>query len=145
MQRLFSLLLLGSIIFSFHSCSGDEDEITGTYEITSFATTQCDDPSENFTFDFSSNGGCDDLFGVEVCGQGTITLSEDDTFTMSITISVDGDSDTLTSVGTYSIDGNQITTCEDNICETATFESGSGMIRMSLPDGSCIISITGKK
>ena len=144
--RINFIALVSCVLLMSSSCSdNEEDGIAGTYRITSLETTMCDNPLENFVFDFSSSDGCAVQLGVEICGTGTLTFTESNTYTISLTVTSDGDSDTLTSSGTYEIEGNTITTCEDGECESANFESGSGRIAMSYPDDSCIVTIRGEK
>lgn len=135
--------LLG--LFNFTSCSEDGDDITGVYKIVSFATSECENPLENFTFDFSGSDGCDIVLGIEICGEGTLTLNEDNTYSLMLTLRFDDDSDTLSASGEYTSDGNTITICDNGTCESATYDSGSGRIALSYADDSCTVTITGQK
>lgn len=141
---LFGLMALGLF---FSSCGSDDESVDGTYKMLSFTTTNCADPDENISFDFSANDGCVTIAGVEVCGQGTLTLNTDNTFSYSFTLSGAGLSETSNGSGTYSVDGNQITICDGDECSTSTFSLGSNMITISLSeaDDPCVITIRGEK
>lgn len=140
---LFSLIF--SFLMTFSACSEDDTDITGVYKIQSFGTSECDDPLNNFTLDLSGSDGCDSVLGIEVCGEGTLTLNADNTYALTLSLSFDGDSDTLTEVGEYSIEGNTITICEDGNCETSSFDASSGRISISFDDGTCLLTITAQK
>ena len=145
-KYLFLLSLVISLIA--FSCGGDDEDetIAGTYKITGFSSANCDDPELNFSFDFTD--GCDMLLGQEVCGDGTISLTEGGTFSVSVTVTALGFSETTTASGSYTVDGNTITICEDGgDCETATFNLGSGKITLMIPDpeDNCVITVSGEK
>ncbi len=133
------------------ACGGDDEDesIAGTYTITFFSSTGCMDPVDNITFDFSTNDGCTTLLGVEVCGDGTMTLTEGGTFTISLTVSGGGQSFNTSATGNYTVDGNTITVCEDDgsSCETATFSLGSGELTITVPDpdDTCVYTFRGEK
>ncbi len=145
-SKLFYLLFLFSLSLVF-SCGSDDDSIEGTYKIISFMTAGCDDPEENFNFDFSANDGCSTVLGQEVCGDGTMTLSASGTFVFEITVTVIGQSFTQSGNGSYTIDGNTITICDGSECETTTFTLGSGVITLKFTDSddSCTLTIRGEK
>ena len=144
-EKLFLSIFLVLFLWLISSCSSEDGDVVGTYQIVSLATTNCDDPFENFSFNFESKDGCDSQLGLEICGDGHLTLTADETFTFSLTLTVDGDSSTMTSSGTYSVNGNTITTCDGAICEDGNFDLGSGRIALSYTDDSCIVTISGKK
>ena len=144
--RILYMFLLCTL-FSFFSCSSDDDDITGTYKITSFSSVGCSDPIDNFSFDFSANDGCTMFLGEEVCGDGTLTLSADNSFSFTLTVTAAGQSFTQNGSGSYSIDGNTITICDGGVCETSTFTLGSGQITIKFSEESdpCVLTMSGEK
>lgn len=145
MNRLnvFYLLMVLSSIVLF-SCGSDDDDPTGTYKITSYGTANCDDPSENITLDISSDDGCTMLSGVEFCGTGSITIREDETFSLSVSITSDGVSFSTSGNGSYSLNGNTITVCDDDDCFDGNINGNRLTLSVPSEDG-CILTITGEK
>lgn len=146
-QLKLPFLAIFSAFFLLLSCGDDDDSIAGTYRLTSFSTTNCDDPEENINFDFSADDGCTSLLGVSVCGDGTITLTESGGFSFTLNITTLGQTFSETGSGTYTIDGNMITICDGTECQSSTFTLGSGRITLSYSeeDDSCIVTMVGKK
>ena len=143
-----SLLAWALLSLLFTSCGDDDgDSIAGTYRLVTFTQTNCDDPQENFSLDLSADDGCTTLLGEEICGDGTMTLSENGGFSFSLTLSAAGQSFSSSGSGTYTVDGNEITICDGDDCETSTFALGSDRITISVSeeDDPCIISLTGER
>ena len=145
-QQIRFILYFFALVFIF-SCGSDDDELAGTYRITSFTSSNCADPIENFDFDFSADDGCTTLLGEEVCGDGTLTLGEDGSFRYDLTVTAVGQSFGYSGSGSYTVDGNTITICDADECETSTFTLGSGTItiRFSEADDPCILTLRGEK
>ena len=145
MKMFFRTMLLALIGCAIGSCSGEDGEITGTYNLTKISSANCDDPLENLTFDFASDGGCTDFGGIEICGQGTITINEDMTFVVSLTLTTDGDSISETINGSYTDNGDSITICDGGECGTGTFSGDRIMLTFPDKDTGCDLSYQGKK
>ncbi len=146
MKKFFSAALLGSI-FLLASCGDDSGEISGTYEIISISSSQCDDTDLNFSYNLE-NDNCIMESGFEICVDGTFTLASNGSFTGSFTVMALGFSETDTFTGTYTVDGNNITICDDTgDCETGTVNSSGDRITLRFPEDEdgCIVTITGKK
>ena len=144
-HKLFLGVAFSAFIFFCSCTSNDDGDITGTYTILSVGVDQCDEPLVNMTFDFSSNGGCSTQSGIEICGSGRLIMSPDNTYNLSLTVSVNGDSETMTIQGTYMLEGNMITICEGGDCDTANYLFEDGKITLRFPDGSCTLIVTGQK
>ena len=144
-------LLLLSIILSavlMVSCGDDDgDTIAGTYRLTAFSQSNCADPLENYNLDLSADDGCTTLLGEEICGDGTLTLTESGGFSYNLTLTALGQSFTSSGNGSYTVDGNQITICDGEDCETSSFALGSGQITISFSESGdpCVLSLTGEK
>ena len=109
-SNLFASLLL-SMGFLLSSCGDDDDDndspIVGEWRSSVFSIRDCEDGSGDI-LDFSC-GGC-----------FTNDYGNDGSFSSRVLIPGSLDS---TQVGTYTITGNMITTCDENgeNCETSTF------------------------
>lgn len=141
------ILLFVATIMTTFSCSESNDGIVGVYRLLSFGSTECEDPDENISFDFSANDGCQDFFGTEVCGSGSFSFTEAGFFILDITLSSDGDSFSDTITGQYTLDGQDLTVCVNDECKTSNFSLRSGKMTFIFPnpDASCVVSVSGEK
>jgi hypothetical protein len=145
MQKLLLLFLFG-MAFSMSSCSSDDEDIAGTYKIIEFSTSGCDDPEENVSFKLD-NDGCVTQDGIEVCINGTFTFGANNTFMTSFTFSALGFNETTTASGTYAQEGNTITICDDDGCESSSATISGGKLTITVPDAesNCTYRLVGQK
>lgn len=125
------------------SCGDDEptfaDELVGTWNLLSITATGCDDPSDNLDFDFGTSG-CTTFMGAEICTNGTYTFTSGGTYRTGGSISsgsqilVD-----LSAGGTYTVDGNSVTICDDadSDCGTATVTIANDRMTVVTTDDGC--------
>lgn len=143
MQKVISSLVITIILVLFSSCSGDE-EIYGVYSLVSVSSISCDDPLENLFLDLSNNGGCSTISGVEFCGEGSISINENQTFSIAITLRSGTDMISETISGDFTEMGESITLCDGTDCGTGTI-SGSE-IQLNFEDSrGCGETYIGKK
>lgn len=144
MTRSYFYLFCFSVATLLFTSCGSDDDITGTYKIISYSLNSCDDSSENFTLDVSSDDGCSTLLGEEVCGNGTVVLNEGGTFSVSFTFTIAGSSETIEGTGAYTLDGNTLTICDGTDCVDGTVDGKR--LTISLPeDDGCRLTMTGEK
>lgn len=97
------------------NCTSGDDGIEGTWKLVRVDITGCNDASENQSV-VAGTLTCD-----VYCVDETITIGTE-SFTTVSTIGFLGSTETTTTEGTYTINGDQITTCEGTDCVTGTFE-----------------------
>ena len=130
-SNLFAFLLL-STGFLLSSCGDDDDDdddnaIVGEWRSTVFSVRDCEDGS-NDNLDFPC-GGC-----------FTNDYGNDGSFSSRVLIPGSLDS---TQVGTYTISGNMITTCDENgeNCETSTFTIDEDELLLMGEGLGCILEV----
>ncbi len=153
------LLVLSLFALPFTSCSSDDDSdddnnnnnsssIVGNWNVTRIITANCDDPSDDSDLNLADEP-CIEFFGIEVCTEieMTFTSGGDLSFTSMVTTTGYG-TETDTEEGTYSVDGNNITICdEDGDCDTGTYSISGNTLNLSYSDPSdgCDSDITANK
>lgn len=125
MKDLLKLLLFALVSFAILSCGDDEptfeEDLVSTWNLLSISATGCDDPSDDLDFDFGTSG-CTPFMDTEICTNGTYTFTSSGTFRTGGSISAGTDIlQDLSGGGTYTIDGNTVTICneEEDECESA--------------------------
>jgi len=137
-NQIFLWLCL--VLLLTQSCS-KEDSLSGAYSIETLSM-DCPGTAD----DFNLVDGNNDVSGVTVVMDGSISFTAAGTYTMSISLEVPllGTFDNISDNGTYDLIGNSLTTCSANSpCETSTINLSTGRISMSTADGNCIINLTG--
>jgi len=134
------------------SCTDDEGnalDIIGTYEVSSYTITNCQDPDDN---DDGSQLGCSTEDGYETCNGITLDFREGGVLitTLSATITeIDSglsQTETQDMVGTYSIEGNVVTICVDGECEDGEYTvSGNNLVIITDEDSGCIGTLEGSR
>lgn len=145
MRAYLFQLLLGFLIVFGNGCNGEDGDITGVYRLTSLSSSNCLDPVENLNFDFSGDGGCTDFGGIEICGEGTISINADMTFLVSLTLTSDGDSFTESFGGEYTYDGETLTICDGADCGVATVSGNKISLTFQDGDEGCSLTYNGQK
>jgi len=120
MQKVIGFIVITIILVLFSSCS-DEEEIYGVYSHLSASSVSRDDPLENPFFDFSKSGGCSSISGVEFCGEGTISINENKTFSIMISLRSGSDTISQTISGDFTENEESITLCDGSDCGTGSF------------------------
>lgn len=143
MQKVLILSVITFLIVLFSSCSG-EDEIYGVYSLVSVSSISCDDPIENLFIDFSNNGGCSTISGIEFCGEGTISINENQTFSIMITLRSGTDTISETITGDFTENGDSITLCDGPDCGTGDI-SGKEIQLIFENDRGCGETYIGRK
>lgn len=147
MRHLLYLLAITLLFALTYSCSAEDESIIGIYKINSFGSSQCGDAINNLQFDFSANNGCNNYSGIEICGSGTLVLSEDNTWSINFDLMADGETITENAYGMYTMDRNSITICEQTECESSIFSIGKKNLTLSYPNPAdeCLITLIAEK
>jgi len=142
------LLLFGLLSFStiFISCGGDDD-IEGVWIVESFTTTECNDPSDNGSETGYSMVPCTET-SEDDCDSFIVTFAAT-TYTSVLTSTFNENVFTDTGSGTYTIEGDRLTLCEDGSdCEGNTFSLNGNVITITSDpdeDDGCVLVITARK
>ncbi len=132
----FTLLLITS-------CGGDDNDISGIYELYSYQSASCDDAQSN-RFVEVDDSGCSDINGFEVCLSGNLTLTSDNTFTIVAMITSAIFSTDVTGSGEYTSLENTITICDGLDCLDGSINGDE--ITVSIPsDDGCILTVKGRR
>jgi len=116
---ILSLLLL---IMTLNSCSDDDEiemviDLTGIYALTT-ARDECSDATNNGSTTAGDDGVCITTSAAVTCYEMTLTLNNDNTFTFEqivrTTVGGISSSERATEAGTYSVDGDILTTNDLN-------------------------------
>ena len=141
---IYTIIMAIGLCFCFQACSSDDDDITGTYTITSYGLSGCNDPSLNFSLNTSSNNGCSTFQGEEICVSGSIVINTDNTYSISLNVSLGGFNDNQSATGTYTLSGNSISLCEGSECFDANISGNS--LTITVPEEEdCDLVITAEK
>ena len=150
MNKLFTGILFTAFLL-FTSCGEEEGSdpgsLPGSYKIIKLVLSSCDDPELNTNLDFSDSD-CITELGIEFCLDGTLTLSQNGTLTASFTLDALGFSESTTESGTYTVEGNSITFCDNsNDCETGEIRDNGDEITIKFPpdEDDCVLTITAEK
>lgn len=146
-MKKFGFLVFLSLGLMFFGCGDDAGDVSGTYDIIFLSTSQCDDPDLNGSYDLESDN-CVMESGIELCIEGTFTLASNGSFNGSFTITTLGFTISEAFTGTYTVDGNNITICDEtDDCETGMIDSNGSEITLRFPEDedNCILVVTGKK
>lgn len=126
MKNLTYLLFLAFLSIAITSCGDDEptleEQIIGTWNLLSLTTSGCDDPSDNLDLDFGTSG-CATIMGEELCTNATYTFTSGGAFRTGGSISAGSQILLdLSGGGTFTVEGNMVTICDevDDECDTAT-------------------------
>lgn len=138
-----------AVAFLTTSCGKDADEpepetVIGVYDLISYSLTNCGGVAVNLNTETEE---CSTIVDTEFCLGGTLEVT-DVLLKLDLKISVDGEEDGMQSEVTYTITGNQITTCEEpNDCETNQFEFTNGIVKITYTDTAdgCMTTITARK
>lgn len=141
------LLLFGFLAFStlFISCGGDDD-IEGTWAVQSVSSTDCADPLDNFSESGYSLTPCTET-SADGCASFILTFAAT-TYTTSTIATFNGGVFSEDGSGTYTIDGDRLTLCEDGTdCDGGTFSlDGNTMTLVSDPDeDGCVTTLVATK
>lgn len=142
MKKLFFSVI--AIAITLSSCSSDDEtSIVGVYQISSLSQ-DCIGTVD----DFDLTDGDNSISGITLTMSGTMSFNPNGSYNLSLTIEVPllGTSDTISDSGTYTLEGNSLTTCSNSsTCETNIISPTSNTLTISGSDGSCDLLITGKK
>lgn len=153
MNQVFSslrfLFVLGVFALPFIACSDDDGDggggsIEGRWQMTFVETSDCNDPADNTQFDLTTDN-CFEVFGVETCFDIVYQFNADGTYesiaTTTTTALGQTTTDTDTEAGTYTVNGNNITICDDdNDCSMGQFTVSGNNITLTYqddPDDGC--------
>lgn len=143
MKNLSKLLLFALFTFAISSCGDSfEDDLVSTWNLLSVSATGCDDPDDNLDFDFGTSG-CTTFMGTEICTNGTYTFTSSGTFRTGGSISADTDILVdLSGGGTYTVDGNSVTICNDDEdeCNTATVTITDDRMTVKTTEDGCSVT-----
>lgn len=95
------------------ACNKESDNIiTGTYNISSIAQSNCTNPTNNYVLNFD-NDGCGVLGGIQICETGSFNFSADGSIASTIKVSAPalGEIFSINGTGTYVVNGSTATIC----------------------------------
>ena len=142
--------LLKSVFFAtillITACGKDDTttpSIEGTYDIIGYSVVGCEE------FDIildNEKETCSLVEGLEFCLDGTMTFTTG-LLTINLNLTVDGESDGITTEGNYTITGSEITLCDTpDDCETNNFKFEDDIVEISSPvDNGCSSTIRARK
>ena len=149
LSLLYSLLCL----FIFNSCGKDEQfQAEGKWNLTEFSTSGCADAEfENVTFNQTDDGLCFERDGQKACVDICLTLNADGTALFETTYALDAggfvlsDRDELS--GTWMLEGDILTLCEDMECDAINIAQSDNKIVITDFDDDleCSVSLTLEK
>ena len=147
-MKNYILLLLFVIAAAGTGCGDDTDEnsIIGTWEVNNFAASGCDDENDNISLDFS-DGNCFEEDNIEFCAEIEFEFKSDGTLRVKSTFIFFGTETSETESYNYSVDGNQITVCENSTeCSTETFSINGDTLTFKFEDtDGCTVTMTAKR
>ena len=142
-RQIFHLCTVIFIMLLIASCGDDDNDVTGTYELYSYQTTNCDN-DEDIRFLEVGDDGCADVNGFDVCLSGVITLNDDNTFILEASIISAIFSTETTGTGEYTSSENIITICDGLDCLVGGVEGNEITVSIPAEDG-CILTVKGRK
>lgn len=107
-MNFLKLFTVFSLLIVFSACSKDEKSVIGSWEAVSVVTSNCDDPDDNSSLNFTNGCFTEGVAGFEISICISLTLT-DKNFTLQNVTKFLGETETETLTGTYKISGNDIT------------------------------------
>lgn len=150
-QPILFIIAFFAITFFTIACGKEEDErpiieevetVVGVYDIIGYSLNDCGAISFNLT----ESQKCQTVEEIEFCFDGTLEFTAE-LLKMNLTLTADGEEDGFNEESTYTIMGDQITTCIDPTeCETDQFEFADGVVKVTHTDtDGCIGSFSARK
>lgn len=109
-----TFLLIGLFLLTLTSCSDEEDEAVGTWELVDWSLSGCPDSDDNFSLSFDDTG-CIRSGENELCSTVRQTFNEDGTYV--VTGSINNNGSILISAddrGTWQRNAGVFETCDEN-------------------------------
>jgi hypothetical protein len=139
-KKLYFCLLLAMVAVA--SCEKDEQPeptVLGRWNAKKIESKECSDPSESINLEFTD--GCSSLSEMsEICI--STVFNADGTNSMFTKMTINGEIETFTDNGTYSINGGNLILCDElNECDTFTYRLSHDQLTMVGHSSSCSIEL----
>lgn len=126
-RYMLFLMIVGSYLCFFTSCNQESKELNnllGIWNYVQITATSCDNSNDNEVVDYSGEGYCQDISGVNICTKLALEIN-DNTYTIRATTNSNGvENMAIVEEGTYSILPQSpltISFCTDLVCRSEIY------------------------
>ena len=131
--------MIALTILLFSNCKKDdnnEPSVVGVWAVTEINAIGCNDPADDGRIDLTEP--CQDIFGIEFCLEVEIKFTDSQVTVSSVSsvkdpITGETQTETENDVNSYTLEGNEITTCEldGTGCETSTYSISGNVLTVT--------------